>query len=159
MESVCMNSVVWLILFSITFWAPSRLQWGFHGGSDGKVSACNVGDPGLIPGLGRSPGEGNGNPLPGKFHGLRSLVGYSPWGRKELDTTEQLHFTLTMDYNPPGYIVLCPWVSPGKNTEVGCHFLLQGIFLTQGSTLRLLHWQADSLLLSDLGGPFMHTKN
>ena len=35
----------------------------FPGGSDGKVSACNVGDPGLIPGLGRSPGEGNGNPL------------------------------------------------------------------------------------------------
>ena len=32
-------------------------------GSDGKGSACNVGDPGLIPGLGRSPGEGNGNPL------------------------------------------------------------------------------------------------
>ena len=30
--------------------------------------------------------------LPGKFHGLRSLVGYSPWGRKELDTTERLHF-------------------------------------------------------------------
>ena len=35
----------------------------FPGGSDGKVSACNAGDPGLIPGLGRSPGEGNGNPL------------------------------------------------------------------------------------------------
>ena len=33
------------------------------GGSDGKVSACNVGDPGSIPGSGRSPGEGNGNPL------------------------------------------------------------------------------------------------
>ena len=33
------------------------------GGSDGKVSACNAGDPGSIPGLGRSPGEGNGNPL------------------------------------------------------------------------------------------------
>ena len=31
--------------------------------------------------------------LPGKFHGLRSLVGYSPWGRKESDTTERLHFT------------------------------------------------------------------
>ena len=31
--------------------------------------------------------------LPGKFHGLRSLVGYSPWGRKMLDTIEQLHFT------------------------------------------------------------------
>ena len=36
---------------------------GFLGGSDGKASACNAGDPGSIPGLGRSPGEGNGNPL------------------------------------------------------------------------------------------------
>ena len=36
----------------------------FPGGSDGKASAYNVGDPGLIPGLGRSPGEGNGDPLP-----------------------------------------------------------------------------------------------
>ena len=36
---------------------------GFPGGSDGKESACNAEDPGLIPGLGRSPGEGNGNPL------------------------------------------------------------------------------------------------
>ena len=37
--------------------------WGFPGSSDGKKSACNAGDPGLIPGSGRSPGEGNGNPL------------------------------------------------------------------------------------------------
>ena len=55
-----------------------------------KVSACSVGDPGLIPGSGRSPGEDNGLPtpvlLPGKFHGWRSLVGYSPWICKELDT-------------------------------------------------------------------------
>ena len=36
---------------------------GFPGGSDGKASAWNAGDPGSIPGLGRSPGEGNGNPL------------------------------------------------------------------------------------------------
>ena len=35
----------------------------FPGGSDGKVSAYNAGDPGSVPGLGRSPGEGNGNPL------------------------------------------------------------------------------------------------
>ena len=68
---------------------------GFSGGSDGKKSASNVGDLGSIPGSGRSPGEGNGNPvlvfLPGESHGQRSLVGYSPWGRKELDTTDQLH--------------------------------------------------------------------
>ena len=37
--------------------------WGCPGGSDGKESACNAGDLGSIPGLGRSPGEGNGNPL------------------------------------------------------------------------------------------------
>ena len=36
---------------------------GFPGGSDGKASACNAGDPGSIPESGRSPGEGNGNPL------------------------------------------------------------------------------------------------
>ena len=35
----------------------------FHGGSDGKESACNAGDPDSVPGSGRSPGEGNGNPL------------------------------------------------------------------------------------------------
>ena len=66
---------------------------GFPGSSDGKASAYNAGDLGSIPGLGRSPGEGNGNPLlPGKSHGQRSLVGYNPWGRKESDMTERLHF-------------------------------------------------------------------
>ena len=50
---------------------------------------------------------------------------------------------------------LCPWNSPGKNTGVGCYFLLQGIFLTQGSNpqLCLLHWQADSLPLAAPGKP------
>ena len=43
--------------------------------------------------------------------------------------------------------LLSPWDSPGKNTGVGCHALLQGIFLTQESNLHLLHWQADSLPL------------
>ena len=49
-------------------------------GSKSKESACNEGDLGSIPGLERSPGEGNGYPLvflPGEFHGQRSLVGYS----------------------------------------------------------------------------------
>ena len=50
--------------------------------------------------------------------------------------------------------LLCPWDSPGKNTRVGCHFLFQGIFPTQGSNLCLLcllYWQVDSLPLSHLG--------
>ena len=42
---------------------------------------------------------------------------------------------------------------PDKNAGVGCHFLLQGIFPTKGSNLRLLLWQVDSLLLSHLGSP------
>ena len=64
-----------------------------------KESACNAGDVVSIPGSGRSPGEGNGNPLQyschGTFHGQRSLVGYSPWGCKESDTTEQLTTSLS----------------------------------------------------------------
>ena len=61
-------------------------------GSDGKVSVYNAGDPGLIPGSGRSPGEGNGNPL--QYSCLENsmdggaLVGCSSWGHKESDTTE-----------------------------------------------------------------------
>ena len=66
----------------------------FPGGSDGKDSACNAGDPGSIPGSGRSPGGGHGNPLQYSClenpHGQRSLEGYSPMGHKELDTTEWL---------------------------------------------------------------------
>ena len=44
-----------------------------------------------------------------------------------------------------------PWDFPGKNIGVGCHFLLQGIFLTKGSRVHLLCWQVDSLLLSHQG--------
>ena len=51
--------------------APEIL--GFPGGSGGKESACNVGDLGLIPGLGRSPGEGNGYPL--QYSGLENSMG------------------------------------------------------------------------------------
>ena len=71
---------------------------GFPGGSDYKDTTCNEGDLGLILGLGRSPRGGHGNPgLPHcrwcleNPRGQRSLVGYSPWGRKESDTTEWLN--------------------------------------------------------------------
>ena len=75
---------------------PTSRSWlGFPGDSEGKESACNAGDLGSIPGLGRSPGEGNGNQFcQYSFlenpHGQRSLAGYSPWGHKESDTTEWL---------------------------------------------------------------------
>ena len=83
-----MKEEPWFLVFAM-FYGISR---GFPGGSDGKVSACNAGDQGLIPGLGRSPKEGNGNPL--QYSCLEnsmdggSLVGYSPCGHKKLDTAE-----------------------------------------------------------------------
>ena len=67
---------------------------GFPGGSYCKESSCNVGDLGSIPGLGRSPGGGHGNPLQYSClenpHGQRNLAGYSQWDRKESDMTERL---------------------------------------------------------------------
>ena len=64
------------------------------GGLDGKESACNAGDLSLIPELRRFPWRRTWQPtpvfLPGESHGQRSLVGYSPWGHKELDMTERL---------------------------------------------------------------------
>ena len=55
---------------------------------DPSANEGDAGEMGSIPVLGRSPGVGNGNPtpvfLPGKFHGQRNLVGYSPWGCKRV---------------------------------------------------------------------------
>ena len=82
------------------FYLSSKL--GFPGGSDSKASACNMGDPGSIPGMERSLEKEMATHsvlLPGKFHGLRSLVGYSPWGRKESDRTERLHFYFSFKLN------------------------------------------------------------
>ena len=65
---------------------------GFPCGSAGKESACNAGDLGLIPGLGRSPGAGKGYPL--QYSGLENSMDYSLWGHKELDTAERLSLSL-----------------------------------------------------------------
>ena len=82
-----------------TAYVAIRIQ-DFPGGSDSQASVYNAGDLGLSPGLGRCPGEGNGNPL--QYYCLENprdreaLVSYSLWGRKESDTTERLHFSFTM---------------------------------------------------------------
>ena len=97
---------------------------GFPNGSAGKEPAFNVGDTGnvgLIPGLGRSPGGGNGNPLQysclKKSHGQRSLVCYSSKGHKDSDSTEQL--STHRDYHTNWsksererkklYYIICMW--------------------------------------------------
>ena len=95
----------WFDLFTVQGTLKSLLQhhnlkasilWhsGFPGSSDSKESACNAGDLGLIPRVGKIPWRRERLPTPvfwpGEFHGQRSLVGYSPWGCKESDTTEWL---------------------------------------------------------------------
>ena len=72
--------------------SQKKKKSGFPGGSVSKESTCNVGDLGSIPGLGRSPREGNSYLLQYSClenpYGQRRLAGYSPWGGKEWDTTE-----------------------------------------------------------------------
>ena len=125
---------------------------GFPGGSVVKNPPANAGDMSLIPGSGRSPGEGNGNPLQYSCRENPTDRG-DRWAtvqgitELELDTTEATEHTrsrkklclcakslqsrLTLWIGATR--LLCPWDSPGKNTGVGCHAVLQGIFPTQGS--------------------------
>ena len=106
----------------------SLTSLGFPGSSAGKESACSMGDLGLIPGLGRSPGEGNGYPL--KYSGLKNFMDcvvplvsinfFCTAAAKSYQSCPTLWDPI--DGSPPGSR---PWDSPGKNTGVGCHFLLQ----------------------------------
>ena len=92
----------WLVFRQINLPSP-RERLSFTGGSDGKESDCNAGEQSLSPGLGRSPRGEKRQPtpvfLPGKFYGQRRLAGYSPWGHKELDTTEQLTHKGPLQYS------------------------------------------------------------
>ena len=84
----------------------------------GKESTCNAGDPGLIPGSGRSTGEGNDNSL--QYSCLENPMhrGYSPWGRKESDMTEQLTPPQT---GPVGEFTPIPQRTPGMFIHGGHH--------------------------------------
>ena len=78
---------------------PIPVFLGFPGGSVGKESAYNVGDLGSIPGLGRSPREGNGYPLQCsclEFLGQRSLAGYNPRESQSQTRLNDFHFTSTL---------------------------------------------------------------
>ena len=88
------------LLRLVGFKAIFSVFWGLPGGSEVKASACNAGDLGLIPGLGRSPGAGDGNPL--QYSCLENPMDRGAWwttvhgGRKESDMTEQLHTSLSL---------------------------------------------------------------
>ena len=102
---------------------------GFPSSSGGKESACNVGDLGSIPGLGRSPGGRQGNPLQDSClenpHGQRSLVGYSPRGHKESDTTKRLTQHST---EPINYVVI---FSGGQQRDSAIHTHVRKEFLQE----------------------------
>ena len=83
--------------------------------SVGKESTCNAGDPGLIPGLGRSTGEGIGYPL--QYSGLENSIDYSPQGRKESDTTERLSLSLFMMWQSLPSIVTMGKKNKGKEAH------------------------------------------
>ena len=93
----------WLAPSSVSrYWSLIKSCEGLPRWQSGKESACQCRrlDMGSIPGLRRSPEEGNGNPLqcslPGKFHDQRSLACYSPWCHKELDMTEHARMYVCM---------------------------------------------------------------
>ena len=94
LQATLFSVIIWMVVLSSI--SPDRLYvlkysiyLGFPAGSVGKESACNVGDLGLITGLGRSPGGGHGNTVQYSClenpHGQRSLVVYSLRCRKESD--------------------------------------------------------------------------
>ena len=85
---ICSSLGTWFSFFWSIF-----IYLGFPDSSVGKESTCNAGDPGSIPGLGRSPGEGKGYPL--QCSGLENSMDWIVHGVAESDTTEQLSFTPT----------------------------------------------------------------
>ena len=101
----------------------TQLHSSHTGGSEVKVSACNVRDLGSIPGSGRSPGEGNGYSLQYSClkhpQGQRSLAGYTLWDRKESGTTERLPQSPLAQRKEHGLNVT-PTQLLGKSTKCMC---------------------------------------
>ena len=117
-------------------------------------------------GQGRSFGEGNGNPLQYSclgnptdreawraiVHGV-SRIQYHLATKQQIKKIKMWYYSCRTLCNPVDRS-LCPENSPGRNTGMGCHFLLQGIFPTQGWSLGLLHCRQMLYHLSHQGNPY-----
>ena len=116
---------------------------GFPGSLAGKESACNAGDSGSIPELGRCPGDRIGYPLQYSWASLVAggLDGKESESRSVISNSLRLHGLYS------------PWNSPGQNSGVGSCSLLQGIFPTQGSNPGLLHCRQILYQLNHQGSP------
>ena len=113
----------WPCLFLVCshFLPPLAEKSSLVAQTDGKVTTCNVGDMGLIPGLGTSTGEGGTDSiLSGEFCEQRSLVGYRPWGCKESDAMERLSLSLgSFPRGSGGKEFACSVGDPGFDPCVG----------------------------------------
>ena len=85
---ICLSSPkkFYLVSSPLNFLGLYQQSLDFPGGSDGKESACNAGDPGLIPGSGRSPGEGSGNPL--QYSWMENPMDRGAWWSAVLGVTK-----------------------------------------------------------------------
>ena len=127
---------------------------GFPDDSEVKNLPDSAGDSGSVPGLGRCPGGGNGNRLQdsclenplhrGAWQATVHSIAKSQTQPSTIDFTDSSVSRSVMPdslqphgLQPTGFI--CLWDFPGKDTGVGCHFLLQGIFPIQGLNPDLLH--------------------
>ena len=89
--------------------ARGTLTLGFPGGSAGEESTCSAGDQGLIPGLGRSPGEESSYPL--QHSDLENSTDCNPWGHKESDMTERIPVASPLHYHCRLPVFMLLWVS------------------------------------------------
>ena len=101
---------------------PTPVILSFPGGSDNKESAFSAGDLGSVPGLGRSPAGGNGNPLQDSClespYGQRILAGYSPGGLQELDVTEWLSTVISNEWMDEWKYKYIKWVNNARTWSV-----------------------------------------
>ena len=111
--------------FFCFFGFDSSLPWGFPGGSDSKESACSAGNSGSIPGSGRSPGEGNANPL--QYSCLENPVDGEEPGRLQSKGSQKLrHNRVTEHFSQLPYLII-----PTPVSSQGWHFFPYGLRFSQ----------------------------
>ena len=128
------SKLMWQFILFKSLWKMEKkkklMKQFCPGGADGKASCLQCGRPGFNPWVGKILWRRKWQPtpvlLPGKSHGRRSLVGYRPWGCKESDTTERLHFHFTWE-SYGGYLSASAVTHSMVQRNPGCLRISKGI--------------------------------